>query len=50
MVLGNHPGPSVVAVMDVGLARPRITLEGAEGLAHRAAQQDLLSHLEIPAA
>ncbi len=50
VVLGNPPGPSVVAVMDVDLPRPRITLEGAEGMAHRAAQQDLLSYLEIPAA
>ena len=50
VVLGNPPGPSVVSVMDVDLPRPRIQLEGAEGIAHRAAQQQLLSYLEIPAA
>jgi ABC-type nitrate/sulfonate/bicarbonate transport system ATPase subunit len=50
LVLGNPPGPSVVSLMDVDLPRPRIQLEGAEGLAHRAAQQRLLSLLEIPAA
>ena len=50
LVLGNPPGPSVVAIMDVDLPRPRIELEGAEGIAHRAAQQQLLSLLEIPAA
>ena len=50
MVLGNPPGPSVVSVMDVALPRPRIELEGAQGIAHRAAQQQLLGYLEIPAA
>jgi len=50
VVLGNPPGPSVVSVMDVALPRPRIELEGAQGIAHRAAQQQLLGYLEIPAA
>jgi ABC-type nitrate/sulfonate/bicarbonate transport system ATPase subunit len=50
LVLGNPPGPSVVSLMDVDLPRPRIQLEGAAGVAHRAAQQQLLSLLEIPAA
>ncbi len=50
VVLGNPPGRSVVSVMDVDLPRPRIALEGADGIAHRRAQQELLSFLEIPAA
>ena len=50
LVLGNPPGPSVVSLMDVDLPRPRVQLEGADGVAHRAAQQQLLSLLEIPAA
>lgn len=50
LILGNPPGPSVVSLMDINLPRPRIALEGAEGIAHRAAQQQLLGYLEIPAA
>jgi ABC-type nitrate/sulfonate/bicarbonate transport system ATPase subunit len=50
LVLGNPPGPSVVSIMEVDLPRPRIHLEGPDGIAHRAAQQHLLSLLEIPAA
>ena len=50
LVLGNPPGPSVVSLMDVDLPRPRIQLEGVQGIAHRAAQQQLLALLEIPAA
>lgn len=50
VILGNPPGPSLVSVMDVDLPRPRIALEGTDGIRHRAAQQQLLSYLEIPAA